>query len=454
MPGLQPTITVAPAHATTRAIPVRTWLDALRERWRFAENVATLSIGTAVAQAVSLAAAPIITRLYTPAEIGVVGLFTSFLSVAAVATSLKYELGIISAADDVEAAQLTWASVMFCLPATLVCTALMFAAIHFGWLGFDQLPLYAIWIFIPTLALTGIYTALRYWSIRDQRFALVSGTFVAQHASRSVVQTGLGIASAGTGGLLLGEGVGRALSAAALLRREWKSVRRWRGQSSPGALREALRRHRELPQYSLVSSLIDTLAANLTIPLLIALYGAHAGGEYGLVLKVLSVPVALIASSVADAFHSRLAICTRETPDQALSLFLRTAAGLFLLALGPAAILAFGGEKLFGLVFGGQWATAGFLAAISVPWFVSQFVVAPISRVVFVLRGQESKLIYDIVLLVSIFAAYEVARVQHFSMVETVWAFTLVNTAAYVLYFFVLLHIVRKSVRLVTDIAF
>jgi O-antigen/teichoic acid export membrane protein len=230
-----------------------------------------------------------------------------------------------------------------------------------------------------------------------------------------------------------------------MLRPEWRRLRILRALGSWSTLKTALRRHRQLPIYSLASSLIDTLAANLTIPLLIGLYGSDVGGLYSLVLKVLAVPLALIASSVADAFHSRLAICARETPDLLLPLFLRTAAGLFLLALFPSAILAIGGQTLFSVVFGRQWAVAGLLAAISTPWFLSQFVVSPLSRLVFVLRGQESKLIYDIVLLVSIFAAYEIARLQHLSIVQTVWAFTIVNTGAYILYFFVLLHIVRKS---------
>lgn len=449
MSKAEPTISFPALATQTVAVPLRATPRFPRRRWRFAENVATLSAGTAVAQAVSLAAAPIITRLYTPADLGLLSLFTSFLGVAAVGTSLKYELGIMSARDESEAAQLTWASVMFCFPMSILSAAIMLLAVRFNWFGFGELPTYAVWVLLPTLALTGIYMALRYWSIRKQRFGMVSGTFIAQHASRSAAQLGLGFVAAGAGTLVIGEAAGRAVSAAALLRREWESVASLRRLSAPGELRSALLRHRELPLYSLASSLIDTLAANLTIPLLIALYGAAAGGEYGLVMRVLSVPVALISSSVADAFHSRLALCVRDTPSAALSLFWRTAGALLLMGLGPAIILGVGGERLFRVVFGGQWGAAGLLAAISVPWFLSQFVVSPLSRLVFVLRGQVSKLIYDLILLASIFAAYGLARRHGWPMVKAVWAFTFVNTGAYVIYFFVLLRIVRNSARVV-----
>src|SRR5919201_3348712 len=86
------------AHVPGIAPGLRSRLTLFGKRWSFARDVATLGAGTAVAQIFTIASGPVITRLYTPNDLGVLGLFTSFLSVATVATSLKYELGIVSAA--------------------------------------------------------------------------------------------------------------------------------------------------------------------------------------------------------------------------------------------------------------------------------------------------------------------------------------------------------------------
>src|SRR6185437_889546 len=112
-------------------------------------------------------------------------LFTSFLSIAAVAVSLRYELGIISAHDEREASQLAFLSVLFSVPLTLIMA--------------------------PVLLSTGAFGSLRYWEIRRERYAVVSRSAVMQHGGRSAFQVLSGFFRAGTTGLLLGELLGRCM---------------------------------------------------------------------------------------------------------------------------------------------------------------------------------------------------------------------------------------------------
>jgi membrane-associated PAP2 superfamily phosphatase len=64
---------------------------------------------------------------------------------------------------------------------------------------------------------------------------------------------------------------------------------------------------------------------------------------------------------------------------------------------------------------------------------------------VFVLRGQKSKLIYDLTLMAGILLIFGVAWRQKLSLVHTVWAITLVNILCYFIYYIVLLRIVIKA---------
>src|SRR5947209_20398420 len=52
-----------------------------RKRFPFATNVATLSGGASLGHCFTLAAAPVLTRLYLPHELGSLGLFNAFLGV-------------------------------------------------------------------------------------------------------------------------------------------------------------------------------------------------------------------------------------------------------------------------------------------------------------------------------------------------------------------------------------
>jgi lipopolysaccharide exporter len=418
----------------------------LRARqWSFLRNAAMLSIGTAAAQAFSVLAAPVLTRIYAAAAVGQLALFTSFISVASVGVSLKYELGIVSAANDSEAAQLTYGSVLLSIPTSLLGGFVLYVGIRFSWFGFGALPTYVTLLVIAALFLIGIFTALRYWAIRNGRFGLISKTTVGQHAARALSQLGFGFVSADSGGLMLGELLGRAVGVTPIFRAAWPKVRCLLVGSSMRDLLRTLNDNRKLVVYSLPSSFIDTLVANLPIPLIVNLYGLEAGGYFGLVQRVLAVPLGLISASVADTFHSSLAICARESPHRMLRLFKRTSLLLLLIGSVPTLLLALLGQPLFQMIFGHQWARAGTLAALSAPWFLTQFIVSPLSRLVFVLRGQELKLIYDIVVLAGMVgvAAYSLHR--KISLFKTVWGFSLVNTLAYVVYYCVLVWIISRA---------
>lgn len=415
------------------------------QSWSFARNAALLSIGTAAAQGFSVLAAPLLTRIYPAPEIGQLALFSSFISVASVSVSLKYELGIVSAANDSEAAQLTYASVLLSIPVTILSGVVLYLAIRFSWLGFGALPTYATLLMVPTLFLVGVFTALRYWAIRQGHFGLISKTTVGQHAARAFSQVGLGFIGGGSGGLMVGELIGRTVGVAQIFREAWPKVRYLLIGISIRDLLRTLNGNRKLMVYSLPSTFIDTLVANLPIPLVVNLYGVEAGGYFALVQRVLAVPLGLIATSVADTFHGSLAICARANPNHMLTLFKRTSLWLFVIGLIPALIIAVFGQSLFRVVFGHQWAIAGTLAALSTPWFITQFIVSPLSRLVFVLRGQEFKLIYDIVILASMFAVVAISFQLNWGLFKTVWAFSLVNTFAYVIYYLVLMWIISKS---------
>jgi len=96
------------------------------------------------------------------------------------------------------------------------------------------------------------------------------------------------------------------------------------------------------------------------------------------------------------------------------------------------------------MVFGKNWTLAGALATICVPWFLAQFVVSPLSRLVFVLSGQEFKLVYDFFVMVGVIVIFVVAHRQHLSFYHTVLALSIMHAVAYTIYYIVLLRIVLK----------
>ena len=78
---------------------------------------------------ITVAAAPILTRLYGPESFGVLATYVSILALLNVVSSLRYELAIAVPEDDDEAIALVW----LCFVLVAISTAL--TALGVAWLG-------------------------------------------------------------------------------------------------------------------------------------------------------------------------------------------------------------------------------------------------------------------------------------------------------------------------------
>ena len=171
------------------------------------------------------------------------------------------------------------------------------------------------------------------------------------------------------------------------------------------------------------------------------------GGYYSLVWRAVAVPTVVVTVAIADTFHSRLAECAREAPTQIMGLFKRTSLILLVLGSIPAVILWFWGEPLFLFAFGSRWALSGTIAALVAPWYLSEFVVTPVSRVVLVLSGQEMKLIWDVLSVASLLAVFFVAQWRAMVPLQTIRILTVLNTSLRVVYYLILIRIIARFRR-------
>jgi lipopolysaccharide exporter len=428
------------SSGATRGIVGHRWIA---ER-SFVRNVAILGGGTALAQVFNILLAPVLTRLYVPDHFGQYALFVSFLNVAMVAVSLRYELGIVAARTEHKAAHLTFSAFLFSLPMSLIAAGGLFLFIRFSWLGFSALPWYTPLLMATALVLVGAFSALRYWFVRQEQFACISQALVVQNGARSISQAAAGAVGGQLAGLLGGELIGRSAGMTRMFRAAWPQIKAHVFPVERGSFSEVLRENWQYPIYSLPSSLIDSAAANICVPLMVWYYGSNAGGYFALVQRVLAIPLVLISASVADAFQARLALYVRDRTDRTVQLFHRTGAGLLCIGVIPTVLLMRYGEPLFHMFFGGKWATAGRLAAVVAPWFLAQSIVSPLSRLVFVLEGQRLKLIYDALALTGMISVFAFSHWQQISLVHAVMLLSAVGTLTFVVYYFVLLRIVSR----------
>ncbi len=142
-------------------------LKSLLPKSSFARNVAVIAGGTAAGQSIVVLASPIITRLYTPEEFGVLAVYTSFLGILSVLASLRYELAIPLPEKDRDAASL------LVLSLGIVVFMSLFIGVGIWILGdyiihwFNTPALHAyLWLLPLGVLMTGVYQVffrLYYW---------------------------------------------------------------------------------------------------------------------------------------------------------------------------------------------------------------------------------------------------------------------------------------------------
>ena len=338
-------------------------------------NVLKLAGGTAGSQVITVAAAPILTRLYGPESFGVLATFASILALLNVVSSLRYELAIPVSEDDDEAIALVW----LCFALVAISTAL--TALGVALLG-DQLvtllhqlalkPL--LWLLPVGVLLTGVYQSLSYWAIRGKQFGLLAQTKFPQ----SIIGVAINLAAAplGTIGLLLGQIVSQSAGFVAILQQSLAELVRG-PRLTRSLLLKTLHRYSHFGIYSSPAGLINTIGIQVPNLIFASAFGPAQLGQLALAQRLLLLPAGLISGSVGQVFLSQAVDRYRAGTLSALICKASQRLLIYGLAISTLASLIF--APLMPLIFGQQWEPTRWIIPLLIPLFLGQFIVSPVS---------------------------------------------------------------------------
>jgi len=338
-------------------------------------NVLKLVGGTAGSQVITVASAPILTRLYGPESFGVLAAFTSILALLNVMSSLRYELAIAVPEDDEEAFALLW----LCFLLVAISTALTTVGVALlgnrlvDWLQQPALR-YLLWMLPVGVLLTGLYQPLSYWAIRQQQFSLLAQTKLSQSSFNLI--TNILAAPLGTIGLLMGQIVSQSVGVAAILRQSSRVL--WRGpKDSRVVLWKLLRQYSHFGLYSSPAGLINTIGNQVPNLIFASAFGMAELGQLALAQRLLLLPASLIGSAVSQVFLSKASKFFRAGKLPAL--LKMSYKKLFVYGVLSCSCIFFVVTPLVPLMFGGEWAQLGWIIPSLLPLFLGQLVVSPVS---------------------------------------------------------------------------
>jgi O-antigen/teichoic acid export membrane protein len=358
-------------------------------------SLITLLSGTAIAQAIPILVSPVIARLYVPEDLGTLALFTSLTVILCVFATGRFELAIPVVRTEKEAFSILLGA--SCLTLLVACGLYPLIAIFLDDIvhlfGNERLSRW-LWLVPVSVAATGWYQLLTYWSNRKRQYRDIAQSRVVQATMMGAGQTVAGAMKAGAsgliGGALLGQIAGLTRLAVLVGRHD-----RWRFNAGlPLRCKAALRRHRRFPVYMVPGQLANVASLQIAVILLSVCYGHAVAGYYALAERVIIAPSAIIGTAVGDVFRQHAAELYRKNGN-CKDIYFKTSLLLIGIALTAFIALVISARWLFTVVFGPAWSASGEIATIMAVLMFFQIISSPLSQTVYLAKWEHIDMIWQ-----------------------------------------------------------
>ncbi|MEX5686805.1 oligosaccharide flippase family protein [Pseudomonas silesiensis] len=367
---------------------------------QFARGVSVLVGGTAGSQLIMVLAAPLLTRLYTPEDFGLLAVYAGLLALLTVVASLRYELAIPLPEDEQEAANIAVLSLLIVSGISLLSALIVFFAGGpvAGLLGVPQLTSY-FWLLPVGVFFVGIYQVFNYWAIRRKDFPAIASTRIKQALTTLLIQlTGYKL---GPVMLIAGQAAGQSMGSFSLGKIALKNTH-FNTVSSAGIIAVA-KRYQKFSIYSTLAGFFNTASTQLPPILFAVLFSPTLAGLYALAHRLLAMPMGVIGGAIGNVFLGNSAKAYRDGSLGKLTHEVHSK--LSAIAAPPILFFFIIAPDFFEYALGDNWREAGEIAQWLSPWLYLAFTASPISSVITTLEKQAFAAFFDAFMLLARLAA-------------------------------------------------
>lgn len=358
-------------------------------------NFAKLLSANVVAQVIGLVVYPILTRIYTPEDFGLLNLFLSIGGVLVILSTAEYYYAIVLPKEDKEAVGVLGV----CLTILTIVTSLTILSVFFS----DQIAylfktpkLVAYYWMMPILVFVlGAWNILNYWYIRDKKFDRISGYQLSQSLLSASTKIGFGIAGFLHGGMIMATViapfVSLVISVIISFRKKMNSLfcvpsdYMWR----------MAKKYRNFPIYSLPRSLVNMVAGQLPVLLLTPVFGSKEVGFWSMALMLGFIPVSVITKSLYQVLYQY--VTDKVNNHQSVGKYMRNFT-IYVIAIGvPVFIVLYWMlPALTECFLGGGWESTGLYIRWMLPWLLCSFLTSSTGFLSDVFSQQKVAFVFEV----------------------------------------------------------
>lgn len=399
-----------------------------------------------IGSAIGFVAAPIVTRLYTSSDFGMLAVFASLCALFYPFCTFKYTVAIPLHPNETVGIN----ALAACLLILAVNTVILFTALflyHSPILSlFSSEAIDSFWYYIPVAFLfSGLADALSYFSTRYRNFSVIAKVTVVQRAVGALTKIVLGLLHFNVVGLLIGNILAESGGLSLYIRTYWRRLKDNASKVTTGRIRFVLKRYIEFPSYRLPSQILQNASSSMPVLYFAWQYGAGVTGLISLAISMLSVPVRIVCISVGKAFYGEIALLGRKNGREIAALTVRIMIRLLAVSIVPFTLVICFGPWIFRTFFGSEWAQSGIYARYLCLYLVFRFVYSPISDGIFNVFEQQKLLFWlEVSRIVIVTLCLVISYFCSLSVANTIVSYSLALTVQYILSIILVFHILRK----------
>ncbi len=357
--------------------------------------MATLVSGTSFVQVIAILIYPVLSRIYTPEDFGLFGLYMSIVSISAIVATGKYEMAIMLPKKDNDAFNLLGFLALLAIAVSLLIllVVVFFNAQVSHILGNEQIASWLWFIPLSTL-LVALFQGLKFFSNRNKKYRLITIANMGQSLINSTGKIAIGPFVQGPAGLMTGTILGQLGGFLVFVVKVYKNIKSIKSGMSWTRMKQLAREYSLFPKYNMLQGVLNNFSSAIPVFVFNSYFTASIAGFYSVGYALLYRPLSLITTAFFQVLSQRI-INMYNKGEHIYPDIRKFLLRLLQLVVVPFILVAIFAPAVFRVVLGPEWEEAGKYTQIIVPWLFLTSLTLPLSFIPDMFRRQRKAMILD-----------------------------------------------------------
>ena len=363
---------------------------------KYFKDIITSLSGTTLSQILTIGMAPILTRIYSPSDYGMLGIYMSITAILFVFATLQYSQAILITKTEEE----EFSVIKICSIVTVAYSIFIAISLYlFMFFKFDFLTSSKLggWLYILpfSIVLFGFNTILTKLLNKHKKYKSLSISQIVTSVTTVLTSLSLGLLLNNFSGLLFGLVAGQLIRFITLLlfsKHLLLSLKKHQGTP----INHTIIKFKKFPLFTIPTEFLFGWTNQLPVYFFNAYFNTAVIGHFNYGRRMVSLPISLITGAVGNVFAQKAADQFNKT-GECQKIFNNTFKMLALLLLPFFIILSIFAPTIFSFVFGKEWLIAGSYVQILSPMFYLKAIVSPLSYMYIIKNKQDEDMVLHII---------------------------------------------------------